>query len=398
MQLDVFTILFLMASISLLAAFGFGVGWLRQKSVSELGLAACTFALIGLGAYLHLPFEHVPALIRVDLANTMFFVALALGWNAFRLIDSRRFLILPLVLPGVFWLMLCRVPSFHEDATRQIVVASFLISLLFLGYVHEFRRSSSVGGAVRVLLLVSAGGNVVVFAARGVYALVEAQGQSLLSGNVWMALSLAIPLVFITGLTFGGLWLWQARAVGLLQHEVEIDPLTGILNRRAFERGGWEMLNCAARQRKSTALLLFDIDHFKSINDQLGHLAGDHVLRELARLVKRQLRKNDLLARYGGEEFVLLLDGAHLGDAVAVADKLRALVAETPISWQSGCVKLTVSIGVAATQGKDCSLLALFAEADNALYCAKHAGRNRVTTASTARGSFRFKPSVSKAE
>ncbi|WP_321339843.1 GGDEF domain-containing protein [Breoghania sp.] len=392
MQLHIFTILFLMGSVALLAALGFGVVWLRTGADRILGMAACTFAMMSFGFFLLLAEGEFPKVLTLDLPYVLIFSAMALGRNTFRIINGRGFKVLQLIGPSLIWLILCRVPAIYVQTAWQLAIVSFVISFLSYGFFVESWDFEQIQPANRGLLLLSAGGNIVVFAARGIYCLSVGHPESLLEGDVWMALSLIFPLVGMTGLAFGGLWLWETREVGQLQHDVEIDPLTGILNRRAFESGGGDMLKCASRQQKNMALLLFDIDHFKSVNDCHGHLAGDHVLRELASTVTKQLRKDDLFARYGGEEFVLLLHGADSGDAVIVAEKLRAVIAATPIIWEGKCISLTVSIGVAATKGDRSSLLDLIDVADNGLYCAKHAGRNRVSTMPRAQGTSPLRP------
>ena len=129
------------------------------------------------------------------------------------------------------------------------------------------------------------------------------------------------------------------------------------------------------------ACLLLDIDHFKRINDTLGHPAGDAVLQQLADLLKRASRPEDLVFRYGGEEFAAVLPNANAQTAVQIAERIRGLVQKYHFLWQRRSIPLTVSIGVAilSSTGKDCQ--ALIEAADAALYQAKNGGRNRITVA-----------------
>jgi diguanylate cyclase len=124
----------------------------------------------------------------------------------------------------------------------------------------------------------------------------------------------------------------------------------------------------------------FDIDHFKKVNDGIGHAGGDAVLQHFAALLKRQLREHDVLARVGGEEFVLLLRGLAAPAALAVLERLRATVEASPAAWQGQPVPFTVSIGV-ATRAPGEPLAGAWEHADRALYEAKNAGRNRVVAA-----------------
>ncbi|PHN22926.1 GGDEF domain-containing protein [Pseudomonas sp. ICMP 561] len=156
-----------------------------------------------------------------------------------------------------------------------------------------------------------------------------------------------------------------------------IDPLTGLPNRAAWEeRLGHEM---AVWQKNKTNLLvcILDLDHFKRINDGYGHLAGDRVLKIVAKVVKKQLRPTDFIARFGGEEFVILLPATQVTAGLALLEKLRTAVEECPFHFKSEPVTITVSTGVTALRPGERSDVAL-KRADQALYRAKENGRNRV--------------------
>ena len=158
------------------------------------------------------------------------------------------------------------------------------------------------------------------------------------------------------------------------------DELTGLYNRRYLFAHLNEVLGRMADGGGETALMLFDIDHFKQVNDRYGHPAGDEVLRELAGRAVRQVRSVDLVGRLGGEEFVVVMPETSLGGAAVVAERLRAAVADEPFILQdnAGTPPVTISIGIAVTgAGKD-TLESLLKSADDALYAAKNGGRNRV--------------------
>jgi len=160
------------------------------------------------------------------------------------------------------------------------------------------------------------------------------------------------------------------------------DELTGLYNRRYVFAHLSGLLGRITGGGGDTALMLVDVDHFKRVNDRHGHPAGDAVLRELADRTLRQVRNVDLVGRLGGEEFVVVMPETSLGDAVVVAERLRGAVASEPFMMQGTCEKLpiTVSVGIATTgEGSD-TLETLLKRADEALYAAKHAGRNRIIT------------------
>ncbi len=157
-----------------------------------------------------------------------------------------------------------------------------------------------------------------------------------------------------------------------------VDGLTQIHNKRALFEALEKELMRARRYERDLALLMFDIDFFKRINDQYGHLAGDHVLRELARIVQERIRREEVFARYGGEEFVILLPETPLPGAAALAESLRARVANHAFVFQGERIPVTVSIGTALMGENDKVASDLIQRADEKLYEAKRGGRNRV--------------------
>lgn len=164
-----------------------------------------------------------------------------------------------------------------------------------------------------------------------------------------------------------------------LSYLAEHDPLSGLLNRRAFgEIVAHELLR-AERNQQPLCLLMLDLDHFKQINDQHGHPLGDRVIRQTATLLANQVRASDSLARIGGEEFVLLLPECDLQQGLQIAELLRQSVEEQLRQFEGQELALTVSIGlVAVPVGQACSYERLYAASDRTLYQAKHNGRNRV--------------------
>ncbi|KFI08008.1 diguanylate cyclase [Massilia sp. BSC265] len=167
------------------------------------------------------------------------------------------------------------------------------------------------------------------------------------------------------------------------------DSLTGVYNRRYIDRRLVEEIARARRQGYRVSCMYIDIDHFKQVNDSMGHQGGDEVLREVANRIKAELRISDALARFGGEEFVVLLIDADLESASMVAQRIRASVALSPVHLNTGeRVEVTVSIGVATLDDfeRDHAIEGvaqdLVAQADTALYQAKANGRNRVVSLS----------------
>jgi len=180
----------------------------------------------------------------------------------------------------------------------------------------------------------------------------------------------------------------RERLAALYEHAASIDPLTGVANRRAFLHQGARLVQRAATEGRQVSLLLFDLDRFKSINDEYGHAAGDSVLRSFCAVATAQLRPGDLFARIGGEEFACLLVDVGAKDARTIAERVRfAFEAEVQQGGEKG-FGATVSAGLADSAAEYSDLPSLLISADRALYLAKKAGRNRVAEEEPGRGAL----------
>ncbi|MCP3706142.1 GGDEF domain-containing protein [Paraburkholderia sp. CNPSo 3274] len=166
-------------------------------------------------------------------------------------------------------------------------------------------------------------------------------------------------------------------AVAKLREYADRDGLTGIANRRFFETRLADEFLRWQRYGGELSMLLFDLDHFKRINDEFGHMAGDTVLRSMAQRVSGVVRKQDVFGRFGGEEFALLLPCTPLDDALYVAEKIRRTIGDEPIEVQGVIVPVTASVGAATARTGAPDYEGMINEADAALYTAKRQGRNR---------------------
>src|SRR5690606_37182452 len=166
------------------------------------------------------------------------------------------------------------------------------------------------------------------------------------------------------------------------------DPLTNAHNKRSFEEQMVHAMAFSRRHKQALSLITFDVDHFKRVNDQHGHLAGDDILRGVAALFQKEIRLEDSLARVGGEEFCVILPGIDLAHGVLAAERLRRTLEDTVLDTSAGPIQITVSLGVAEFDAmRHASLDTLLTEADGRLYEAKKSGRNRVVPAAPHRGS-----------
>lgn len=168
------------------------------------------------------------------------------------------------------------------------------------------------------------------------------------------------------------------REIEFLREQTTIDSMTSIHNYKGFSECLSRELNRAKRYKKPLSVIFADIDHFKAVNDTFGHQAGDHALKAVAVILKKQVRDSDYLARYGGEEFAIILPEANIESAFLVAERLRETIRSQNITYKDKTISLTMSFGVACMpSNQSLSSDSLIKMADDALYRAKNQGRNR---------------------
>jgi diguanylate cyclase (GGDEF)-like protein len=169
------------------------------------------------------------------------------------------------------------------------------------------------------------------------------------------------------------------EALAIIAEQSVRDAMTGVYNRRKLEAAIADEVVRAVRYKRPLCMLMLDIDHFKRVNDTLGHLAGDEVIRHVAKTAMTCLRTSDIMGRYGGEEFGILLPEVASPGALVVGERVRSSVAASPASFEGKSVAVTISVGIAELRTDGSTPSNLVADADEALYASKKGGRNRVT-------------------
>ena len=178
------------------------------------------------------------------------------------------------------------------------------------------------------------------------------------------------------------LWFLVTELERELAEQARTDPLTGAMNRRAMEEAALRETARCIRHGHPLCAIIIDIDHFKRLNDERGHAAGDRALEELVRLVKSMLRSQDLFARIGGEEFAILLPETQSSSGILTAERLRQAVEALEVPFETGPIKFTVSAGVAELGSTNGNWERMIQRADAAMYDAKKNGRNSVAVQS----------------
>jgi diguanylate cyclase (GGDEF)-like protein len=259
-----------------------------------------------------------------------------------------------------------------------ILILTNLLSLTRLW--HIGRRDGPAGAVVLAAAMVAT-----ILVAATLFALQLASGPSMANvydaGNALVPVAVLTLIAFETTTIFGYLLLSAGYSQARLREMALTDPLTGLANRRAFDREVARRLS-GSRAGQNLALLLFDIDRFKRVNDTHGHDIGDLVLRHLATTARAVSRPRDLIARIGGEEFAIILDDRDSDALETLANRLRTAVEASPARVEGRHLAITVSVGCARRPCRDTrDVEALIKAADTALYTAKSSGRNRVEVA-----------------
>ena len=324
-----------------------------------------------------------PDLITIDLANALLFTAFAVTWTGARVFDGRPAEQVYLVTGAVLWLLVCRLPVLADAVETRGLIASAIITAYTWLTAYEFwhgRREPLVSRWPAIFMLFAHGA---LFLLRTplVAALPWAPGNRML-GSVWLTVLSFEALLFTISIAF--ILLAMAKERTELRHRTAamVDPLTGIANRRSFLQDAAQMAKRHGANPRPTAVLLIDLDHFKSINDRFGHALGDRVLEIFADSARQSVRSSALLGRLGGEEFAAVLSDTSRDKAAGVAERIRESFAQAAQEVDNRPVCATVSIGLVHCQEAALNVAELLAQADQALYIAKERGRNRIEVAS----------------
>jgi diguanylate cyclase (GGDEF)-like protein len=322
----------------------------------------------------------IPNAWSVCAANALVCGAYAFMWSGARSFEGRRVSIALLVAGPAIWIVAFQFDGFAQSMTARIGLVSTISATYALLSACElwYARDRDLISRWPTLLLVV--GHAGFLLARIAFA--PTLAASTMSGHTE---STAVTVIAFEALfaafclPFLRVAMSKERAEFEQRKAALTDSLTGVANRRAFFDHGNPLLEGAIAERRPVALLLFDLDRFKEINDSAGHQAGDRVLQAFCDLVGASIRPGDLFGRLGGEEFAYLLVDASMAQALHAAERLRRDFAA--VSFPHLVVNPTVSVGVAMANEAGRSLSTLLALADRALYRAKADGRNRVAPA-----------------
>jgi diguanylate cyclase (GGDEF)-like protein len=368
--------LFITVVGGLLLLFAF----LQNRNTPALALWGIGYLIGTAGAILVSGQTTVHSIVAASTANGMLCAAYGLMWCGARSFEGRRVSLIGLALGPALGMAAFAFDGFAQSMPARISLVGGITGSYALLAARElwYARDRELISRWPTLLLVTMHAGFLL--ARIPYA--QDLASSVTSGHPHgvVATVMAFEALFAAFcLPFLRVAMSKERAELEQRRTAETDPLTGVPNRRAFFDRGDPLLARFVVERQSAALLLFDLDRFKAINDTAGHHAGDQVLQSFCDLVGASLGPHDLFGRLGGEEFAYVMADVSMTQALQTAERLRAEFAALPFGGLA--ISPTVSVGVAMASEAGRSLSALLALADRALYRAKAEGRNRVASA-----------------
>jgi diguanylate cyclase (GGDEF)-like protein len=340
--------------------------WGTAYLLGAASIALWTFAGTTLGATLSLAL------------NAVGFVACGMVWNASRVFHGRKPNLPGLVLGALAWIAAVVTLAPEASAIRMTIGAGIvaIYAALTAAELWSERRRALQKRWPAIAVPVLHGFVLMLPILLGDFL---SPRDAMIPGSIWVTVFSIELVLYAVGTVFVIFMLVSERTVTAHKTAASMDPLTGMFNRRGFAEATSRVIEREASAGRPVTVMIFDIDHFKSINDRFGHPAGDEILKLFSTIVVNTLRISDLSGRIGGEEFAALLP-CSLEEGVVAADRVREAFENSGIVVEEGPVDTTVSIGVAGGPAGT-ELEVLLAAADTALYQAKRGGRNRVEAA-----------------
>ena len=373
--LDIPTLAFVSVCLAGLLGLFLILAWLQQRNVRALAwwgsaylIGASSMAVWGAPT----PIYRLPP----EFPEALTFLACGMIWNGVRLFHGRRLLPLAAFAGAVVWLALCQIPAASEGSDARIALGVMVVATYTFFIAFELRRE-------RRKSLYSFTASIIVPGLHAAIFLMPLALQALVPDAFaarWLTVFALEMMIYAVGTAFLVLLMVKDHHVHIYRSAASTDHLTGLFNRRAFLESAAQLSALQAEAGEPVTLLMFDLDHFKSINDRFGHAVGDDALRLFAQVAKSSTRASDIVGRLGGEEFAVIV-AEPMETATLIAERLRSAFETAGVAVGPHAIGATVSIGAATTYEPLADIGPLMMRADAALYRAKHEGRNRVCAA-----------------
>ncbi len=373
--LDGPTLAFVSVCIVALLGLFLILAWLQQRDMRALAWWGSAY-LIGASSLALWAAPNQWVALPREVPFAMIFVACGMIWNGVRLFRGRSVLPAASFAGAVAWLVLCQFPLFAAGGTARTVLGVLVVATYTFFIALELSRERRKAQQSRVAAIVVPCLHAAIFLMPlGIRALMP---QEIASS--WVTVLVLETVLYAVGTAFIVLLMVKDHHVNFYRHAALTDHLTGLLNRRAFLENALKLCARQAERSKPVTLMMFDLDHFKSINDRFGHAVGDEALRVFSDTIRKSMRTSDVIGRLGGEEFAAIVPEP-MNLATPIAERVRANFEITGKVIAEQAVGGTVSIGAATATDVVTNIDALIARADAALYRAKGDGRNRLRTA-----------------
>jgi diguanylate cyclase (GGDEF)-like protein len=381
-DLDVNTLFMVTMHVEIMLGLLLFFAWAQNFSKTALAwwgsahlLRAVSIMLLGMHGT-------IPTWASIDLANAALFASFALTWSGARVFDRRTAEPVWCLVGVIIWLLACRLPQFSASIELRALVGSMIVTTYTWLAAYEFWRGRDEALVSRwpaIFMLFAHGA---LFLLRTPLAVIlKVSPANIFSQSAWLEVLSLEALLFTISIAFILLAMAKERTEYRHREAARTDALTGILNRRGFleqsaSSNRWTM------DLKPTAVMLIDLDNFKSINDRFGHAVGDRVLRIFAETAASCIPSAGLIGRWGGDEFAALLYDTERDEAQTAAQRMQATFQRLAADIDGHKVNATLSIGMVFSSEGPLDLSTLLGQADEALYLAKELGRNRIEVAS----------------
>ena len=373
--LDLPTLAFVSIALAGLLGLFLLLCWMQERDVRPLAWWGSAY-LIGAAsmALWLMPQPRLPVPREVPEAMTL--LACGVVWSGIRLFYGRELRPLAALAGAIVWPVFCAMPGVGEGGNARVTLAALLVAAYTFLIACELRRERRKSRGSR------AAGVIVpcLHAAIFILPLVMQRAIPAETAPQWVTVFVLETIIYAVGTAFIVLLLVKDHHLYVYRRAATTDHLTGLPNRRAFLQGAADLCARQARKREPVTLMMFDLDHFKSINDRFGHATGDEALKVFAGVLNTGMRTDDIIGRFGGEEFAVIVPG-HIDIAEKIAERIRSGFEQAGQVIAGHVVHGTVSIGAAASRAPVADLDALINRADEALYVAKRSGRNRMCAA-----------------
>jgi diguanylate cyclase (GGDEF)-like protein len=374
--------LFVVLVVSMLTCTGLLLwSWLQHRRETSLLWLSAGYALAGVGNSLLAFRDVLPDFFTVQLANAVVLYGLGLGWNAARSFAGRRTTQLVPAGAALAWMLVVQIPAIGQAFEWRVTIVSLVMAALCVLAAREVWLADRL--RTRAAVAIVFGFHAAVVLARIPFAVVGWFNGGIEEPyqDIQFSIFAIESAIFVYALAVLMVTLVKERVETRLRAAALTDPLTGLPNRRAlFDRAN-SMIAHGARYKRPTAVIVFDLDRFKQINDTYGHPVGDAVLQAFASAARDTLRAGDCIGRIGGEEFAAILPDTDEDCGRIAAERIMRAFAGGVADLHSSRANCTASAGLSSSLGSTMSIEMMLNAADKALYEAKRLGGNQLRTA-----------------